>query len=65
MAAFIFILGLLLMIFTKNMGIDTNYRMIFLGLYLVAIALGGIADRIGKELKDAFSRIIFTSERRS
>lgn len=56
-------MGLVFTFCNKGAAIDPNARIIFFGLFMVAAAIGGLADRIGKEIKDAFSKIISTSDR--
>ena len=56
-------MGLVFAFCNKGAVIDPNVKVIFFGLFLIAVAIGGLADRIGKEIKDAFSKIIFTSDR--
>ena len=65
MTLLIIVIGIGVMVANKDVVCSTDSKMIFLGLYLVAIAISGVADRIGKEIKDAFSRIILTSSGRS
>ena len=65
MTFLIIVIGIGVMVANKDVVCSTDAKMIFLGLYLVAIAISGVADRIGKEIKDAFSRIVLTSSGRS